>query len=47
MRENAQLNLGHKCLQEVGDILGDEEGPVTLLLNYPPFLPSSLLEEWE
>lgn len=44
MRENVQSNLGCKCLQEVGDILGDEDGPVTLPLNYPlPHPPGS----WE
>lgn len=44
MRENVQSNPGCKCLQEEGDILGGEEGPVTLLLNYPlPHPPGS----WE
>lgn len=34
IRENVQSNLRERGLREVGDIFGDEEGPVTLLLNY-------------
>ena len=34
VRKNAQSNLQERRLREVGDIFGDKEGPVTLLLNY-------------
>lgn len=35
VRENTPSNRRQKCLQEAGDILGNEEGPVTLSLIAP------------
>ena len=40
MRENVQSSLGHKCLQEAGDILGEEEAlsPSPLIIPIPTLL---------